>query len=1661
MWKSKLAFVLLILLTRVAFGQFGNEWINFNQSYFKFKLAKNDFYRVTRAELQDAGFPVASVPANRIQLFREGQEIAINVVTQEDNTIDYFEFYGWKRDGTSDASLYEPGSQPHTYYNLFSDSASYFITYKLGNENGKRMGFSSDRNTTGLTPEPYHLADTLTIFSDNYSGGIQLSGERSLSEYNKGEGWTGSAFSKNQSRSYDFSLEGLILNAQVLFETVLSGRNGLDHNTNFSAGPNSASLTSLGNIEFSQRNAQFYTNVIPNLSIGDNGELTLQILEEGFPNLATRISIAYLRIIYEQELNMFNQPNKLFQLDNILERKAWLQIATPNASNIQVYNVTDPFNVVRQSTTAFTDRLEVVISDVNTGNQMLAVSSRSSVGPIEEIVIPEYNLTNKNYLIISHPDLRVGEDAVSAYAAYRESDNGISYNVQIAEINELYDLFNFGDPSPLAITRFIQFANTVNPVEFVFIIGKGLTPNFDYYRGDQTSLNIPTFGLPGTDQMYVIGINSDADTPGIPIGRLTADQPNQITDYLNKVIEMEALPYNDLFRKDFLQLSGGLTQGEINSFANIVQNLSTIIENDFVGGRAFNTGKETSATVEFINITEQVNQGVGFITFFGHSSGSVADIEVGRPSDPSFGFNNKGKYPIFLVNGCDAGGIFNTGALTYGEDWVLEPDLGAINFIAHTDAAFSSTLRQWSELYYEIGYGDNDFIGKSVGEVIVETGNQYWSLNQSDGDLTQIRQMQLQGDPAYRIFGADFPDYQISQNAIIPRSIAGDEILSSQSSFNLEIVVTNFGRSVTDSLTVQVDRTFPDGSQESYTDNFPRPLRQDTLVFSIPLDPLQINEGSNLLTVILDPTNIQEELNETNNRASIDLPIFSGNTFNLFPIENGIVDQNQVQFVWQSTSLLEDNRSYDLEIDTNPNFTSENRTALTVSGEVLMKETVDFSSFSLPDSSTIYWRTRFSNPGPDESDRWVESSFTLISNSTNGWGQYTTTQLETGTVEGIIFNETTNQWEFESSSTPIDFFTFGVDNSDFTIQDIRVIVGGVNLLINAGTDEISCLQNTFNVIAFDKERGAPYYPILIPVQDVLSTAVCGRRPQRIYQFRDSLLTSLDSRFDQISFTSIVNEMRQGDPIVMFNIGNVNYSEWEPEVVSLMNSLGINTSTITSLTDGQPVIFFGRKGVSPGEATVVTGNGSSVPITEQTAALSNNVVASFTSGEILSDRIGPAHSWNSFSYNLQEDVNDNFLLDLSGITSDGEVNQLFSRARTETIDVSTIDPIQYPQLALSLSFDDEIDQTPPQLKFWQVNFASPAEGLLLVQNKDTINFFEGQEITKSFRFVNISPEDFADSLSVMGTLINQNSGNVLSSSFKIGPVNSGDTLSFNISFPSFNMVGSNSLVVEVSANENEIYNLNNRITLNNNIEVKADETNPIIDVTFDGFHILDGDVISPNPVISVRMRDNSPFLFKEDTLGFNLSLRLPGESSQFERVNFSDPRLEYTPASESQDFEIEFRPGPLEDGTYGLRVLAEDESGNAIREVDDPYEITFEVINESAVTHFYPYPNPFSTSCRFVFTLTGSEIPDQLKIQIMTVSGRVVREITQDEIGPIRIGNNITSYAWDGRDEYGDQLANGVYFYKVFLKSNGEELAQRSTSADRAFKDGFGKLYILR
>ena len=108
-----------------------------------------------------------------------------------------------------------------------------------------------------------------------------------------------------------------------------------------------------------------------------------------------------------------------------------------------------------------------------------------------------------------------------------------------------------------------------------------------------------------------------------------------------------------------------------------------------------------------------------------------------------------------------------------------------------------------------------------------------------------------------------------------------------------------------------------------------------------------------------------------------------------------------------------------------------------------------------------------------------------------------------------------------------------------------------------------------------------------------------------------------------------------------------------------------------------------------------------------------------------------------------------------------------------------------------------------------------------------------------------------------------------------------------------------------------------------------------------------------------------------------------------------------------------------------------------------------------------YPNPFSTSTRFVFTLTGSILPEVFRIQVFTTSGKLVRDLDLLSAGQIRIGRNVSELRWDGTDEYGDRLANGVYLFRVISKIDGEDIEQRTSEVDQYFRKGFGKMVLIR
>jgi hypothetical protein len=282
---------------------------------------------------------------------------------------------------------------------------------------------------------------------------------------------------------------------------------------------------------------------------------------------------------------------------------------------------------------------------------------------------------------------------------------------------------------------------------------------------------------------------------------------------------------------------------------------------------------------------------------------------------------------------------------------------------------------------------------------------------------------------------------------------------------------------------------------------------------------------------------------------------------------------------------------------------------------------------------------------------------------------------------------------------------------------------------------------------------------------------------------------------------------------------------------------------------------------------------------------------------------------------------------------------------------------------------------------------------------------------------------------------------------------------NYSIGTLGLNGANNLRLEFDVkSDNDSYSFNNQIR--KDFVVLKDDKEPIVDVAFDGKHIINREIVSPSPNITIFVKDENEFLLLNDTTVLEISIKKEDDPT-YKRIYYGDGKLTFSPATSTveNNATIAYKPDKLEDGIYTLKLRSKDKSGNYNSGSD--FEISFEVVNQSTITNFYPYPNPVVNAMKFVFTLTGEVVPDKIKIQISNMNGKVVREILKEELGELRIGNNISEFTWNGTDQFGDRLANGVYFYKVFIEEGNSGIKHRYTTGDKYFKNQTGKIYLLK
>lgn len=1659
-YRLLLALLIVLSGTSLSFGQvYGNEWIDFSKPYYKLEVIEDGIHKVTFSDLQSAGIPVTTIDPRSIQLWRRGEQVDISFTGQADgifNGSDYFEFYGLHNDGVGDQDLYfDVTLQPHSYYNLYTDTSAYFITW--GGTSGNRV--STSNLTSSEAPAPFHMAEVLNVYAEDYAIGDEPVSFIFLSEMSSAEGYFGDLVSvtRPQTRFVAGVKNMEPSGGEMVLETNVVGRNRNTHSGLFKVGSfiqESHSYTEFEGYDFVTNQFSLPQSLIQNES--------LQIIVETYGTLSRTdfISLGYLKLTYPSKFEAESKDLTFYNLVQTTASTTKVSISNPPADG-ELYDVTDPLKIIKITTNLVGGNLEGVVQNTDLSIRKLVLQSRlksKEVVNIESVSFVRDDQVSPDYLLVSN---KFFEAPVTDYADYRESAEGGNYDVHLAYVDRLFNQYNYGDRSPLGIRRFCKYMYDQGSPEFLFLVGMSHTPDIKvgntYFRHVGTdSLDengvpyfdiedfVPTMGWPGADIPFSTRFGTDTLTPALATGRLSAYKKDDVYAYLNKVKEYEAFEFDDLWYKNIIHLSGGKIAPEQSQFLKWMDEFKDIAESPIFGGKVTTFTKKTNELIEFFNISEPVNEGVSLITYFGHSAPQFIEIDIGNVSDQINGYNNRGKYPLLFLNGCEAGNVFVQ--FTRAEDWVLAPQKGAIGAFAHTSFGYSNQLRNYCHDFYELSFKDDLIYNEPIGVVQQNVIKQYFTGNPGAGlvERTQSEQFIFIGDPAIRYFPVSKPDYETNNNSVFLTGFFDETVTAQADSFQIGVVVSNFGKATEDSLTICVLRSFNNGvNVETYTQDFGSVLNKDTLFVTIP-NVTNESFGLNSFAITLDCHDSISELNELNNTAVLNYFLPSNGLRALFPKEFSVVGNDTVSFVAQSFDLLIESTSYRFELDTNYLFGSPIASALIEGGALGVWPNIVLPNVA--DSTVFYWRVRFEDAPLGEDVIWANSSLMYIEGE-NGWGQGELPQFYRNSLSHIYRDIPINKWFFDTTSTLLKLKTAGSGIANQQ-EKVNVTVDAQSVILNTYWPGCFDEEGAY-VLVFDRETAFPYH------LDGATFGTCGVAPRIANSY------NFNTEGSQDAFLEYFDRVEDGDYVLFMLSGDAENDTWKPELKIVLQELG--AQEVDSLKVGDPYILIGKKNI--GRVLEVRGDSAATELSETI-----RIRGVHQSARVVSPLIGPASSWRTYYQDFDIAGSGVQQVEIYGVDLDGvdTLIHVFQGANKDSLSLETqfpIDPSIHPYLRLEAEIEDTSGQATPQLDSWLVLYEGVPEGTIDLEVYGLSSYAdqkatEGDTLTYSYAFLNISNLDFPDSVVVQFTVSNSTTGKIEVNEITYPPLKSGDTLLIEYDFTTSGWLGENTLQVFVNpfVQAEEYYDNNVMVT---RLEVSGDDVNPVLDVVFDGVHILDGDIVSPSPYVTITLRDENDFLPKTDTLGMELYLKKPcGADCNFERVNFTDPEVvSWTPQSANKPFQIEYNPKDLEDGMYSLRMQGEDASGNKAGVKD--YEIRFQVINESTITNFLPYPNPFSTSVRFVFTLTGATVPDELKIQIMTISGTVVREVTQDEIGPLRIGNNMTDFAWDGKDEFGDQLANGVYLYRVITRINGEDIKQRGTDADKAFKKGFGKMYLLR
>jgi len=1658
---------------------YANDWINYNQTYYRFKVYKDGIYRINYSDLLSAGLPVGSISPQNFQIFGRGVEQYIYVKTQISGVMssgDYIEFYAQKNDGWYDSILYKhPEYQLDKSYSLFTDTAEYFLTFNTA-YNNKRLSLETSINYTSYTVEPYVFKTIHANYNDEYLEGLPMeeTNEGTLSdpEYTYGEGFYSYAFYLGGSRSYNISTKNAFTTgpaAQVKFSiygasNYQSISNG-DHHVRIQFAGNTIDTIfdgykilrynlSTSAASLSSTNTNFLFSSINDLNSG-----------------ADRNAVSFIEIKYPHTLNFEGINYFEFSIPDASQNKNYLNISNFSGGNNPVlYDLKN--------------HRKILVTKNGSNYQCLIPNSGSEKNCVlvsEALITNGVNLTpvgnfghfknylsqnpNADYFVITHKSLMGNGQTQYTSNDYVNYRNTTGNHAVLVDIDDLYEQFSYGiSKNPMAIRNFVAkaFAQLSTHPKYLFIIGKAYYP--DEYRKNTTYYNqtlVPSFGSPPSDILLTARAIDSTFLPALATGRLVAKNINHVDLYLNKVMQYEDPLLNPPaeWMKKALFFSGGDVASLQSIIATYMKGYEKIYEDTNFGGSVKTFYKTTTDPIQ-INLSAQIkvliDGGVNMLSFFGHAAGIGFDISIDNPSE----YNNYGKYPFLIANSCFAGDIFqpNVGIDNSSEAFILIRDKGAIAYLGSITSGFPAYLNLYTKEYFK-NYCQTNY-GKSIGSSIINTIAHIYSNTPKIKEVSL--EMALHGDPALILNAHQLPDYMVNQSSIF---FIPEIVTTEKDSFETKIVVTNIGKAVNDSIVVEIVRTLPNLNTQEKRYYQRGTYFKDTLSVWFPINNM-IDVGKNTLSVRVDANSNITELSESNNNISVNFNVIAADLKPVFPAEFAIISTNKATLKASTFYPLSKNVNYIFEIDTTIYFNSplmETGNIISSGGVIEYQPMLTFS-----DSVVYYWRVGVDSTSTN-SFNWRNSSFQYIQGQ-KGWAQSDFFQFEHNNYQFAVFNKALRKFEF--------------------VNDIKILkcINGIYPYIgwtepqyqinNIQQSYWQCVSNGMKIAVINPISGKPWFNHDFGDHTGVSGSFqCKGYDYPAFEFSTESTVNFPTNPpnvpDSIWFRRMANfigTIPNGHYVLATSAANSHATSWPEYLYKSYDSIG--TNFIRNIPDNRPYISWGIKGLLGGSTEVI---GDSL---QAHILLVDSFNTKWTQGFIASPIIGPSSKWYAINWKVisQDAINtDSVRLALVGYKLDGSKTTIFSDMPPDSSNISKLNNIMpaadYPYCQLICYMKDDSLHTPTYIKYWQVLFSEVPE--IAIEPKDNFTFHSdtierGDTMRISLAYKNISDINLADSILVSYWLIdNQN----IRHDFKLRRVNKILANTFIVdtfSLITTNLVENCYFNIDINTINPTTQNFDQlEITHSNNsfqipFYVKKDNSNPLLDVTFDGIHILDGDIVSAKPEILISLNDDNKFIPLDDTSSFKIYITEPGNLARRRIYFFSngEEQMQFIAAEMPKNkSKIIYRPDFKVDGIYKLYAQAVDPSLNIAGLTD--YQLTFNVINKATITNLMNWPNPFTTKTHFVFTLTGSQIPDYLLIQIMTISGKVIKEIGIDEIGEIHIGRNISTYAWDGTDEFGDRLANGVYLYRVITRINGKDIEHRNSAADTYFKNNFGKIYLMR